>query len=288
MGCLARLLPLLLVVWNPAVSGAEIYEWVDAAGKVHFTQDLGRVPPQHRALSEARANSPADQRRVQTFSGPPPAAVPEVNRQRLNPDDKTTRIRVSRAGTSMMVQVRLNNSVTAPFLIDTGASDVLVPQAVADQLGIQVGPNTRTKRYSTANGVITTPVVMLRSVALGDAVVENVPASISPSMKVGLLGLSFFNHFTYNIDAARGIVSLRPNNLAEDGSIRGGRSQAQWTAEYANLRRRIERLDAEKKRTPSSHGREHRRLAKVRDQLDREQRLLDGEADQARVPMVWR
>lgn len=288
MGCLARLLPLLLVVWNPAVSGAEIYEWVDAAGKVHFTQDLGRVPPQHRALSEARANSPADQRRVQTFSGPPPAAVPEVNRQRLNPDDKTTRIRVSRAGTSMMVQVRLNNSVTAPFLIDTGASDVLVPQAVADQLGIQVGPNTRTKRYSTANGVITTPVVMLRSVALGDAVVENVPASISPSMKVGLLGLSFFNHFTYNIDAARGIVSLRPNNLAEDGSIRGGRSQAQWTAEYANLRRRIERLDAEKKRTPSSHGREHRRLAKVRDELDREQRLLDGEADQARVPMVWR
>jgi clan AA aspartic protease (TIGR02281 family) len=214
--------------------------------------------------------------------------VPEVNRQRLNPDDKTTRIRVSRAGTSMMVQVRLNNSVTAPFLIDTGASDVLVPQAVADQLGIQVGPNTRTKRYSTANGVITTPVVMLRSVALGDAVVENVPASISPSMKVGLLGLSFFNHFTYNIDAARGIVSLRPNNLAENGSIRGGRSQAQWTAEYANLRRRIERLDAEKKRTPSSHGREHRRLAKVRDQLDREQRLLDGEADQARVPMVWR
>ncbi len=288
MGCLARLLPLLLVVWNPAVSGAEIYEWVDAAGKVHFTQDLGRVPPQHRALSEARANSPADQRRVQTFSGPPPAAVPEVNRQRLNPDDKTTRIRVSRAGTSMMVQVRLNNSVTAPFLIDTGASDVLLPQTVADQLGIQVGPNTRTKRYSTANGVITTPVVMLRSVALGSAVVENVPASISPSMKVGLLGLSFFNHFTYNIDAAQGIVSLRPNNLAEDGSIRGGRSQAQWTAEYANLRRRIERLDAEKKRTPSSHGREHRRLAKVRDQLDREQRLLDGEADQARVPMVWR
>ncbi len=288
MGCLARLLPLLLVVWNPAVSGAEIYEWVDAAGKVHFTQDLGRVPPQHRVLSEARANSPADQRRVQTFSGPPPAAVPEVNRQRLNPDDKTTRIRVSRAGTSMMVQVRLNNSVTAPFLIDTGASDVLVPQAVADQLGIQVGPNTRTKRYSTANGVITTPVVMLRSVALGDAVVENVPASISPSMKVGLLGLSFFNHFTYNIDAAQGIVSLRPNDLAENGSIRGGRSEAQWTAEYANLRRRIERLDAEKKRTPSSHGREHRRLAKVRDQLDREQRLLDGEADQARVPMVWR
>jgi len=289
VGWLAKLPLLLLVVWNPADSGAEIYQWVDAAGKVHFTQDLGRVPPQQRVLSEARANSPADKSRVQIFSGPPPAVVPEDDRKPRNPDgDKTTRIRVSRAGTSMMVEVRLNNSVTAPFLIDTGASDVLLPQAVADQLGIQVGPNTRTKRYSTANGVITTPVVMLRSVALGGAVAENVPASISPTMKVGLLGLSFFNHFTYNIDAAQGIVTLRPNHLAEDGSIRGGRSEAQWTAEYQNLRRRIEWIDAEKKRTPSSHGREHRRLAKVRDQLIREQRLLDGEADQARVPMVWR
>ena len=289
MGCLAKLLLVLLVVWNPSVAGAEIYQWVDATGKVHFTQDLGRVPPQQRVLSEARANSPTEDRRVQTFSGVPPAAVSEDDRKPRNADgDETYRIRVSRAGTGMMVEVTLNGSVTAPFLIDTGASDVLVPQAVADRLGLQVGPNTRTKRYSTANGVITTPVVMLRSVALGGAIVENVPASISPSMQVGLLGLSFFNHFTYNIDAAQGIVSLRPNQLAENGLIRGGRSQAQWNAEYGNLRRRIARVDAEKKRTPGSHGREHKRLAKLRVELDREQRLLDAEADQARVPMIWR
>ena len=39
--------------------------------------------------------------------------------------------------------------------------------------------------------------------SLGSATVQNVPASVSPNMSVGLLGLSFFNHFTYNIDGSR-------------------------------------------------------------------------------------
>jgi clan AA aspartic protease (TIGR02281 family) len=188
----------------------------------------------------------------------------------------------------MLVRVVLNGNTTAPFLIDTGASDVLVPQSVADRLGLEVGPDTRTKRYATANGVVTHPVVMLRSVALGGAVVENVPASITPDLRFGLLGLSFFNHFTYNIDAAQGIVTLRPNRLAEAGGIRGGRSEEQWRAEYRNLRARMAYLQAEKDRTPSTHSREQRRLEARLAQLDREMELLDGEADQARVPMAWR
>jgi clan AA aspartic protease (TIGR02281 family) len=207
----------------------------------------------------------------------------------MQPDaDETYRISVSRAGTGMLVQVLLNGSTRAPFLIDTGASDVLVPKSVADRLGLQVGPNTRTKRYSTANGVVTHPVVMLRSIALGGAVVENVPASISPNLQFGLLGLSFFNHFTYNIDAAQGVVTLKPNRLAEAGGIRGGRSEAQWRSEYRNLRVRIANIGAEKARTPSAHTREHRRLEARAADLERERKLLEGEADQSRVPMAWR
>ena len=188
----------------------------------------------------------------------------------------------------MLVNVRLNNAVTAPFLLDTGASDVLIPQSVADRLGLQIGPDTRTKRYSTANGMVEHSVVMLRSVSLGKASVENVPASVSPSMGVGLLGLSFFNHFTYNIDAAQGVVTLKPNHLAEIGGIRGGRSEAQWRSEYRNLRVRIANIGAEKARTPATHSRENRRLDARAADLERELKLLEGEADQARVPMVWR
>ena len=64
-------------------------------------------------------------------------------------------------------------------------------------------------------------------------------------MEIGLLGLSFFNHFTYNVDAAAGVLTLVPNDLAESGAIRGGRSEAQWRAEYQDLRARIETVDQE-------------------------------------------
>jgi len=282
---------LLLLVLGSGLARAEIYQWTDSAGRVHFTQNLGQVPPRHRALAEARANTAKRDpiQRVQTYTTP--AAPDAANGTPLGMEpgaDETYRIAVSRAGTGMLVQVMLNNTTSAPFLIDTGASDVLIPQAVADRLGLKVGPNTRTKRFATANGVVTHPVVMLRSVALGGAVVENVPASITPNLQFGLLGLSYFNHFTYNIDAARGIVTLKPNHMAEFGGIRGGRSEAQWSSEYRNLHARMAHVGAEKARTPSNHSRELRRLdAKLAD-LERELGLLEAEADQARVPMVWR
>ena len=282
---------LLIVALGSGLARAEIYQWTDSAGRVHFTQNLGQVPPQQRAAAEARANAPRRDpvQRVQTYATPAAPDPGGGTALGMQPDaDETYRISVSRAGTGMLVQVLLNGSTSAPFLIDTGASDVLVPKSVADRLGLQVGPNTRTKRYATANGVVTHPVVMLRSVALGGAVVENVPASITPDLQFGLLGLSFFNHFTYNIDAAQGVVTLKPNHLAEAGGIRGGRSEAQWRSEYRNLRVRIANFGAEKARTPSTHTREHRRLGARAADLERERKLLEGEADQARVPMVWR
>ena len=45
----------------------------------------------------------------------------------------------------MIVNVRLDGSVTAPFLVDTGATDVLIPASLAKRLGIQAGPETRTQ-----------------------------------------------------------------------------------------------------------------------------------------------
>jgi aspartyl protease family protein len=277
----------ILLLTTPA--GAEIYRWTDEQGRVHFTQDLGQVPPRYRKQAETGAKSSSGSSRVQTYSGGASAATrTPPARAASSGDGETYRIRVQRAGTSMLVEVRLNNSVTAPFLLDTGASDVLIPQSVADRLGLQTGPEARTKRYSTANGIVEHPVVMLRSVSLGRATVENVPASVSPSMEVGLLGLSFFNHFTYNIDAAAGVVTLTRNRLAASGQIRGGRSQAQWRSEYANLRWRIAQIDAEHAQKATSKTRERRRLAEERADLERQLEMLEAEADQAHVPMAWR
>jgi len=278
------------LLWGGSAAG-EVYRWTDESGRVHFTQDLGQVPPRHRRQAEQDASQP-QRSRVQTYStGAASAGDPDPGFAAASEpadDGRVYRISVQRAGTSMLVPVRLNGRVTAPFLIDTGASDVLVPQAVADRLGLASGSEARTKRYSTANGVVEHPVVMLSSVSLGGATVENVPASVSPNMEVGLLGLSFFNHFTYNVDTASGVVTLQRNRLASSGQIRGGRSQAQWQAEYASLRARMARIEAEHAQKSTHKTRERGRLEQELSGLQRQLAMLDEEADRAHVPMAWR
>lgn len=289
-----RLAPVLLaasclLLAGPAAS--EIYRWTDESGQVHFTQSLGQVPARFRRQAEQRSraadtDAPSN---FQTYSSEGEAAAAAAPAGVAGQGDQEVyRIRVARAGTGMLVNVRLNGAVTAPFLIDTGASDVLVPESVAAQLGLEMGPEARTKRYSTANGVVEHPVVMLRTVALGGAVVENVPASVSPNMEVGLLGLSFFNHFTYNVDAASGIVTLRRNRLAESGGIRGGRSEAQWRSEFAALRYRIDAAETEHEGKSEAKTRERERLQEELAELHRQLGLLEDEADHAHVPLAWR
>ncbi|MDJ0868937.1 MAG: TIGR02281 family clan AA aspartic protease [Myxococcota bacterium] len=287
---LAALVPIALAV--PAA--AEIYRWTDEDGRVHFTQSLNEVPRKYRKEAEHNATrTSASRSPVQTYSTKPgtkPAQTktpPASRAPGAASAGKVHRIRVQRAGTSMYVNVRLNNTVTAPFIIDTGASDVLVPGDVARQLGLDLA-NARTQRYRTANGVIESPVVMLRSVTLGTAKVENVPASVSDHMSVGLLGLSFFNHFNYNIDAARGIVTLQRNDLAASGVIRGGRSEPQWRAEFRDVRYRLLAARAELETKSASKSRLRERLQAGIDELERQLAALETEADAARVPMAWR
>lgn len=268
---------------------AEIVEWVDEQGRLHFAEDWSRVPPEHRERARERGAAGSDASgsyQQLEFSSPGPAArSPEAQ---AGAATRVHRIAVQRAGTRLLVEARLDNHVTAPFLIDTGASEVVIPQAVAAELGLDLGPGTRTMVYATANGMVEQPVVTLRSVELGGARVENVPASVSASMPMGLLGLSFFNHFTYEIDTAQGIVTLIPNDLAETGTIRGGRSESQWRTEFANLRARIAALEAEHERTPSSHSRKRAGLEAEIDALERQLEDLDGEAYAAGVPVGWR
>ena len=275
-----------------AAALAEIYRWTDADGRVHFTQDLSQVPPRQRATAAGAARA-SGEGRVQTFESPAangPAAVAPAGREAAGSSAtaSTHRIRVQRAGPSMLVVAVVNGVHRVPFLIDTGATDVLIPRSVAERIGLEVGPETRTKRYATANGMVEHPVVMLDSVDLGGAVAREVPASIGSEMAFGLLGLSYFNRFTYHVDAAAGVVTLVPNGLAEAGAIRGGRSEAQWGSEFRGLHDRIERVDAEAASTPGSHGREHRRLEAAREELAHQLALLDAEADSARVPGSWR
>jgi len=81
------------------------------------------------------------------------------------------------------------NREPVEFLLDTGASDVVVPQAIADRLGLERGyPG----RAMTANGYVTVYQTTIEQLTIGDIVLANVKASINPAMAppAVLLGMS--------------------------------------------------------------------------------------------------
>lgn len=81
------------------------------------------------------------------------------------------------------------NNVPVLFLLDTGATDVAIPESIATAAGLQQGSASRA---STANGVVTVYSTRVDELALGNIVLEGVDASIATSM-VGdtiLLGMS--------------------------------------------------------------------------------------------------
>ncbi len=282
---------LLLGVAAPVVpvSAGEIYRWTDARGRLHFSQDIRHVPPaqRERALREAKQRPVHDPLQVYDSSGsgsgssrdtePVPAA--RTTRSARG----TMRIPFERHGTLMRVEVLLNGRVRAPFFIDTGASGVSIPWSVAQQLGIQVTDETPRIDVRTANGIVSEPIVQLRSVQLGPAKVENLRAAISGSMDVGLLGGAFFNNYVYQVDAAAGVITLKPN-----AHVRGGLNQTQWRERFDTIREPLARLEAYLDKGGFTDEGRVRELEDHREQLRSALDELEGEANKADVPRGWR
>ncbi len=95
------------------------------------------------------------------------------------------------------------NGRDVEFLLDTGATEVSVPAAVAERLGLRKGP---AMQVNTANGVLVVYATRLERVQLGTIVLHNVKAHINPGIKAEevLLGMSFLKQLEF---------SQRGNNL---------------------------------------------------------------------------
>ncbi len=100
------------------------------------------------------------------------------------------------------------NDVPIRFVVDTGASQVVLTQDDAQRIGID--PNTL--RYfgtaSTANGVVRTAPVKLDAVALGDIRDRNLPAVVNEgAMTESLLGMTYLDRYD-RIEITRGELVL--------------------------------------------------------------------------------
>jgi len=272
---LALLMTAGLLVLPPAAS-AEVYQWTDGQGRLHYTQDLGAVPASQRDEAGSATRGPS---RVQTYVTPRAVAT----RSSRTRSRGVVRIPFEKRGNAMLVEVRVNDLVSAPFLVDTGATDVAIPSWVAEQAGIFVGPDTPRASYRTANGVVTKPVVFLDSLQVGEARLEGVRASISDSMDVGLLGGTFFNNFTFQVDPAAHVITAVRNDR-----VRSGLSEQQWRQRFGAARARLSELDrylADNHFTRESRVEE---LETHRIELLHQLEKLEDEANRSDVPQAWR
>jgi aspartyl protease family protein len=115
-------------------------------------------------------------------------------------------------GHVVVIQATLNNKRAAKFVVDTGASYTLISNALARELAIDLGPNSKTMPFQTANGLIHAPITNLDSIAVGGLEVRDMPAAVHDAIPdpqvAGLLGLNFLSNFRMDIDTQKGMLHL--------------------------------------------------------------------------------
>jgi aspartyl protease family protein len=89
------------------------------------------------------------------------------------------------------------NEVNVRFMVDTGASDIVLSTTDAKRVGINFQKLIFDKAYQTANGKSWGATIRLKELAIGNIKFNNVPASVSDSeMGTSLLGMSFLRQFS--------------------------------------------------------------------------------------------
>lgn len=88
------------------------------------------------------------------------------------------------------------NGHTVEFMLDTGATDIAIPAAVARDIGLQ---RLGRVEFSTANGLAYGYATRLDDVRVGDIVLHDLSASINPNMDddIVLLGMSFLKRIEF-------------------------------------------------------------------------------------------
>lgn len=88
------------------------------------------------------------------------------------------------------------NGAAIDFVIDTGASQIVLSRADAEQAGIDTGALAYIGRAFTANGEVATAPVRLDSLTVGPFTDRDVPAVVNRgAMDGSLLGMSYLTRF---------------------------------------------------------------------------------------------
>ena len=107
----------------------------------------------------------------------------------------------------LVVEALLNQKVKANFILDTGASLVVIKDSIAKQLGLAASDLKEDLKIKLADGRESVAKhVVLASVSVQGVEAQNVDAAIlaedvrDPALKDGLLGMAYLKNFSFKID----------------------------------------------------------------------------------------
>ncbi len=110
------------------------------------------------------------------------------NRARINSDGNII-IRASEDG-HFHIEAKVNG-VAVNFMIDTGASDVVLTKHDASRIGINTNELNYSRTYKTANGATGGAAIKLNRLQIGDFMLDDFPASVNQGeLDSSLLGMS--------------------------------------------------------------------------------------------------
>ncbi len=110
------------------------------------------------------------------------------NRARVYGDGSVA-IRASRGG-HFYIEAKVNG-VAINFMIDTGASDVVLNKEDAQRIGINTDTLSYNRTYQTANGATGGAGIKLNRLQIGDFILDDFPASVNQGeLGNSLLGMS--------------------------------------------------------------------------------------------------
>ena len=140
------------------------------------------------------------------------------------PVDDSNIVPLEVRGGTYLVRVTINSQITLKFVIDSGASDVSMPADVVLTLirteTINKSDFIGKQNYQMADGS-TAPSqrFIIRSLRVGDLILENVTGGIAPVEGQLLLGQSFLSRFkSWAIDNQRQVLILNSQRAAADSA----------------------------------------------------------------------
>ncbi len=159
------------------------------------------------ALSQlGKAGDAEPEPAVQARQAPESASDP-LGQQAARPDATGDEL-IVRAGRNGQFMVdAIVDGVEIRFLVDTGASSVVLTAEDAERLGYRLDGLEYSERYQTANGEIRGAPVILPELRIGDLEIEDVRSSvIRAPLSTSLLGMTFLSRLESFEVRAEGLI----------------------------------------------------------------------------------